>query len=201
MTSISPVPPLFTPAKLARHALQLFQRPRPIGGEVTHVRHYGHLCVSGRRASSGRQRVLPNDRPHGPRGPDGQGLWTSPVEGRVILGHRRLSILDLSQAGSQPMLGDGSRLAITFNGEIYNYKALRQDMVGRGWRFRSNSDTKCCWPSGMPTAPTWSATSVACSPSPSGMHDNKACSSPGIHLESNRSITPMTARHSALPAR
>ncbi|MFN7958109.1 MAG: asparagine synthase (glutamine-hydrolyzing) [Holophagaceae bacterium] len=76
------------------------------------------------------------------RGPDGQGAWTAPSDGRVIFGHRRLSILDLSDAGSQPMLADGGRLAITFNGEIYNYKALRQDMAGRGWRFRSNSDTE-----------------------------------------------------------
>jgi asparagine synthase (glutamine-hydrolysing) len=76
------------------------------------------------------------------RGPDGQGQWTSPGEGRVILGHRRLSILDLSEAGAQPMLSAGGRLAITFNGEIYNYQTLRKDMEGRGWRFRSNSDTE-----------------------------------------------------------
>ncbi|MDP1832900.1 MAG: asparagine synthase (glutamine-hydrolyzing) [Geothrix sp.] len=76
------------------------------------------------------------------RGPDGQGLWTSPGEGRVILGHRRLAILDLSDTGAQPMLSGDGRLAITFNGEIYNHRALRQDMESRGWRFRSTSDTE-----------------------------------------------------------
>jgi asparagine synthase (glutamine-hydrolysing) len=76
------------------------------------------------------------------RGPDGQGQWTSPVEARVILGHRRLSILDLSEAGAQPMLADAGRLAITFNGEVYNYRALRRDMEARGWHFRSTSDTE-----------------------------------------------------------
>jgi asparagine synthase (glutamine-hydrolysing) len=76
------------------------------------------------------------------RGPDGQGLWISPGEGRAVLGHRRLSILDLSDTGSQPMLSADGRLVITFNGEIYNYRALRQDMEARGWRFRSTSDTE-----------------------------------------------------------
>ena len=76
------------------------------------------------------------------RGPDGQGQWVSPGEGRVILGHRRLAILDLSEAGAQPMLSADGRLAITFNGEIYNYRALRKDMEARGWHFRSTSDTE-----------------------------------------------------------
>lgn len=75
------------------------------------------------------------------RGPDGEGLWTSP-EGRVAFGHRRLSILDLSEAGAQPMQSADGRLAITFNGEIYNHRALRHDMEQRGWRFRSTSDTE-----------------------------------------------------------
>jgi len=76
------------------------------------------------------------------RGPDGSGLWESPENGCVILGHRRLSILDLSATGAQPMQSSDGRLSITFNGEIYNYRALRQDMETRGWRFRSTSDTE-----------------------------------------------------------
>jgi asparagine synthase (glutamine-hydrolysing) len=76
------------------------------------------------------------------RGPDGQGHWTSPGEGRVILGHRRLSILDLSETGAQPMSTADGRLTVTFNGEIYNYQGLRKDMETRGWRFRSTSDTE-----------------------------------------------------------
>jgi asparagine synthase (glutamine-hydrolysing) len=76
------------------------------------------------------------------RGPDGQGHWISPGEGRVILGHRRLSILDLSETGAQPMSTADGRLTVTFNGEIYNYQGLRKDMETRGWHFRSTSDTE-----------------------------------------------------------
>lgn len=75
------------------------------------------------------------------RGPDGEGLWIAP-DSRLVLGHRRLSIIDLSEAGSQPMVSIDGRLAVTFNGEIFNYRDLRREMEGRGWRFRSNSDTE-----------------------------------------------------------
>jgi asparagine synthase (glutamine-hydrolysing) len=73
------------------------------------------------------------------RGPDGAGHWISP-DRRVGLGHRRLSIIDLSENAAQPMVGhDGS--VITYNGEIYNYLELRQALAGH-WSFRSNSDTE-----------------------------------------------------------
>lgn len=75
------------------------------------------------------------------RGPDDAGLWISPNR-RVALAHRRLSILDLSSAGRQPMLSDDGRYAIVLNGEIYNYKELRGDLEGRGFRFRSTGDTE-----------------------------------------------------------
>jgi asparagine synthase (glutamine-hydrolysing) len=75
------------------------------------------------------------------RGPDGAGLWISP-DRRVGLAHRRLSLLDLSEAGAQPMAnGDGS-LRIVFNGEIYNYRELRQELEKKGFVFRSGSDTE-----------------------------------------------------------
>ncbi|HXH29507.1 MAG TPA: asparagine synthase (glutamine-hydrolyzing) [Bacteriovoracaceae bacterium] len=75
------------------------------------------------------------------RGPDGSGLWLS-ADHRVGLAHRRLSIIDLSDAGAQPMAnGDGS-LQVVFNGEIYNYRELRREMEGKGRRFRSASDTE-----------------------------------------------------------
>src|SRR5206468_4630434 len=61
------------------------------------------------------------------RGPDDQGLWSSP-DRRVILGHRRLSIIDLSPAGHQPMTDQAGRLWISFNGEIYNYLELREEL-------------------------------------------------------------------------
>lgn len=75
------------------------------------------------------------------RGPDGQGLWIAPTGG-VGLGHRRLRILDLSERGRQPMLRYGGELAITFNGEIYNFRELRTELEALGERFESESDTE-----------------------------------------------------------
>jgi asparagine synthase (glutamine-hydrolysing) len=76
-----------------------------------------------------------------PRGPDGAGEWCD-SERRVGLGHRRLSIIDLSPAGAQPMLLPERQLAIIFNGEIYNYRDLRAVLEARGQVFRSTSDTE-----------------------------------------------------------
>jgi len=75
------------------------------------------------------------------RGPDGVGEWIS-ADRRVGFGHRRLSIIDLSPTGAQPMFNEDKSLAIIFNGEIYNYRALRADLEKRGERFRSQSDTE-----------------------------------------------------------
>jgi asparagine synthase (glutamine-hydrolysing) len=75
------------------------------------------------------------------RGPDGAGLWLA-EDGRVGLAHRRLSIIDLSAAGVQPMASADGRYRIIFNGEIYNYRALRDGLAARGYRFRSHSDTE-----------------------------------------------------------
>ncbi len=75
------------------------------------------------------------------RGPDGSGEWFS-KDGRVALGHRRLSILDLSQAGSQPMADGDSNVVITFNGEIYNYREIRANLERQGHVFKSTSDTE-----------------------------------------------------------
>ena len=73
------------------------------------------------------------------RGPDGEGIH---VDGPLGFGHRRLSIIDLSDAGRQPMSTADKRFWIIFNGEIYNYKELRADLEGRGHRFRSHTDTE-----------------------------------------------------------
>lgn len=75
------------------------------------------------------------------RGPDGSGIWFS-EDRRVGLAHRRLSIIDLSNAASQPMTTEDGRLCITFNGEIYNYRELRKWLENKGYRFRTNSDTE-----------------------------------------------------------
>jgi len=75
------------------------------------------------------------------RGPDGSGEWFS-KDGRIGLGHRRLSIIDLSDKGAQPMASSQGDVVISFNGEIYNYKELRADLEAKGAVFRSNSDTE-----------------------------------------------------------
>ena len=75
------------------------------------------------------------------RGPDDAGVWWS-ADGRVGLGHRRLSIIDLSPAGHQPMQDVTGSLTIVFNGEIYNYRDLQQELISKGHTFRSHSDTE-----------------------------------------------------------
>ena len=75
------------------------------------------------------------------RGPDDAGLWLS-GDSTVGLGHRRLSIIDLSATGHQPMSSADGRLHIVFNGEIYNFPALRKELEGLGHAFRSTSDTE-----------------------------------------------------------
>lgn len=72
------------------------------------------------------------------RGPDGSGVWTAQGVG---LGHRRLSIIDLA-GGAQPMLSDDGALAVTYNGEIYNFADVRTELEARGARFSTNSDTE-----------------------------------------------------------
>jgi asparagine synthase (glutamine-hydrolysing) len=73
------------------------------------------------------------------RGPDASGTWTSP-DGRLRLGHRRLSIIDLSAAANQPFVKDG--LVLVFCGEIYNYRELRAELGAAGTGFRTDSDTE-----------------------------------------------------------
>ena len=75
------------------------------------------------------------------RGPDGLGEWHSPDE-RVGFGHRRLTIIDLSERGAQPMASADSKLVVTFNGEIYNYRQLRASLETKGYAFRTQTDTE-----------------------------------------------------------
>lgn len=73
------------------------------------------------------------------RGPDGEGHW---IDKNIGLGHRRLSIIDLSTAGHQPMMSSDHRYALTYNGEIYNYRELRVELEAEGYRFRSMTDSE-----------------------------------------------------------
>jgi asparagine synthase (glutamine-hydrolysing) len=75
----------------------------------------------------------------GKRGPDGQGIFTSP---QITLGHTRLAIIDLTPAGKQPMHDKKNGLTISFNGEIYNYRELRNELKAKGHRFDTQSDTE-----------------------------------------------------------
>lgn len=80
------------------------------------------------------------------RGRDDEGVWTSgPIDDngrRVCFGHRRLAIIDTSSGGHQPMFSPDGRYVITFNGEIYNYRELREELKSKGYEFRTNTDTE-----------------------------------------------------------
>lgn len=75
------------------------------------------------------------------RGPDGEGFWSS-KQNNVLFGHRRLSIIDLSSAGAQPMRSNDDRFMMVFNGEIYNYQELRIKCEEKGSTFHSHTDTE-----------------------------------------------------------
>ena len=87
------------------------------------------------------------------RGPDDNGFETYKIKQNKILmlGHTRLSILDLSEAGHQPMSMESDNLTIVFNGEIYNYKEIREDLIKKGYEFKTQTDTEVllkafhCW--------------------------------------------------------
>ena len=75
------------------------------------------------------------------RGPDDAGHWLSP-DSRIGLAHRRLSIIDLSPGGHQPMTDAAGQMQLAFNGEIYNFQELRRELEGLGHQFRSSSDSE-----------------------------------------------------------
>ena len=96
--------------------------------------HYAALPVDRDEIRSIRDRMAS-------RGPDGAGEWYSEDE-RVGFAHRRLSIIDLSDRAAQPMISADGSLVITFNGEIYNYRELREELAAKGRVFRTTSDTE-----------------------------------------------------------
>ena len=73
------------------------------------------------------------------RGPDDEGMF---IDENIGLGHRRLSIIDLTKAGHQPMFYDNKNLTIVYNGEIYNYLELKEELIGKGYKFTTKTDTE-----------------------------------------------------------
>ena len=73
------------------------------------------------------------------RGPDAGGKY---LNGEIALGHRRLSIIDITESGNQPIFNEDRSLVLIFNGEIYNYKELRGELRTKGYRFRTETDSE-----------------------------------------------------------
>jgi asparagine synthase (glutamine-hydrolysing) len=90
------------------------------------------------------------------RGPDDSGVWVDP-DGHCALSHRRLSIIDLSSAGHQPMIANNGQSGITFNGEIYNFLELKPELEAKGHRFHTRTDTEVL----MAAIEHWSVDSLA----------------------------------------
>ncbi|MFZ0943707.1 MAG: asparagine synthase (glutamine-hydrolyzing) [Syntrophobacteraceae bacterium] len=97
----------------------------------------GKFCLNGEPVAPGLIKAMCDRMAY--RGPDDEGVFT---DGHIGLGHRRLSILDLSPLGHQPMSTKDGKVWITFNGEIYNFQALRKDLVEKGYSFTSTCDTE-----------------------------------------------------------
>ena len=97
----------------------------------------GIVCQSNSHKNAGDLTLMLDSMAHG--GPDGHGIYS---DGPLSIGNRRLSIIDLSKAGSQPMISSDSNLVITYNGEIYNFKILRDKLEAIGFLFISKSDTE-----------------------------------------------------------
>src|SRR5688572_15855865 len=99
------------------------------------------IVASGLAPDEQRERLLAMRERLRHRGPDGEGVFIHPEAG-TALAHTRLSILDLSDGGHQPMMSVDGRYVIVFNGEIYNFRELRTQLDQAGETFRTQSDTE-----------------------------------------------------------
>ncbi len=100
----------------------------------------GIVDYSGKNIEEKRIRSMCGSMAH--RGPDDEGVYVAAGPVSVGLGHRRLSIIDLSSAGHQPITNEDKTIWLVFNGEIYNYRDLRAELINKGHRFSSNSDSE-----------------------------------------------------------
>ena len=97
----------------------------------------GIFNLNGANVDAGLLRQITQTLQH--RGPDGEGYF---IDSFIGLGHRRLAILDLSAAGHQPMIAQDRQVALSYNGEIYNFKELRTELEALGYQFHSQTDTE-----------------------------------------------------------
>ncbi|MCK4846050.1 MAG: asparagine synthase (glutamine-hydrolyzing), partial [Deltaproteobacteria bacterium] len=97
----------------------------------------GKINFTGKPVEEGLLRAMAETLTH--RGPDDEGVY---IGGSVGLGHRRLSVIDLSKAAHQPMANEDETLWIVYNGEVYNFEELKEELLAKGHRFRSHSDTE-----------------------------------------------------------
>lgn len=97
----------------------------------------GVIGIANNRAEPSKVRQMSQSIAH--RGPDAEGFWKNE---NVALGHRRLSIIDLSPLGNQPMASNDGKQILVFNGELYNFEEIRSELQGKGYTFRSTSDTE-----------------------------------------------------------
>ena len=101
----------------------------------------GTVTTNGSRIDEAVLRRMTDVMTH--RGPDESGVYLRRAHGLSVgLGHRRLSIIDLSEAGRQPLSNEDGTVWLVFNGEIYNYPELRRELEGKGHRFRSHTDSE-----------------------------------------------------------
>jgi asparagine synthase (glutamine-hydrolysing) len=101
----------------------------------------GTFQIDGAREPDAARRVCAMTDTLAHRGPDGSDVW-SDVEAGIAFGHRRLAIVDLSPTGAQPMHSADGRYVVTYNGEVYNFQELREELAARGHAFRGTSDTE-----------------------------------------------------------
>jgi len=158
----------------------------------------GAVTTNGSRLNEPALRRMTDVMTH--RGPDESGLYLRQGPGMSVgLGHRRLSIIDLTESGRQPLSNEDGTIWLVFNGEIYNYPELRKELVSRGHRFRSNTDSEVIVHLYEEEGFSARAGLRACLPSPSGTRRWARSSCAVIASASSPSSGGVTAAPSSSP--